>query len=70
MALQARLSVTACLVFSVWRVLVILINDLHDEGNERFDKYLTALREVAPFLEKIHQLLAKVALTMMVPEEL
>ena len=41
-------------VFGVWRVLIVLVNDLHDERNECLDENLTALRKVAPLLEQIH----------------
>ena len=50
--------------------MIVLIDYLHDKGNECFDEDLAALCEVAPLFEQIHQLLTKVTLTVIVSEEL
>jgi len=42
---------------------------LHNERNERFDENVAAFSEVAPLLEKIDELLAKVAFAVVVFEE-
>ena len=63
--LQAGLRSTF-LILRVRRILVILIDYLHDKGNECLNENLTTLRKVAPFLKQVNQFLAKIALTVMV----
>lgn len=58
----------ASLVLHIWSVLVILLDNLHDERDESLDKDLAAFAEVTPFFEEVDELLAKVTLTVVVAE--
>ena len=67
--LQAGLR-SALHILRIRRILVVLIDYLHDKGNECLDENLTTLRKVAPFLKQVNQFLAKIALTVMISKEL
>ena len=58
------------MIFGIWGVLVVLLNNFHNERNECLNENLTTLRKVAPLFEEVNQFLTKVALTMVISEEL
>ena len=58
------------MIFCIWGVLIVLLHDLHDERNERFDENLATLRKIAPLLKEVDEFLTEVALAVMVSEKL
>lgn len=56
-------------VLGVRCVLVVLVDNLHDEGDEARDENLAALSEIAPLFEKVDKLLSQVTFVMVVLEQ-
>ena len=57
------------LIVRIRRVFVVLVYNLHYEGDECLDEDFPALRKVAPLFEQIDQFLSQVTFTVVVLEK-
>lgn len=67
---RQRLLQDGVLVILVWCLVVIGLDNFHDEGNECVDEDIAAIVVLAPLLEQVQKLLTKISLAVLVLKNL